>query len=61
MNLPADRVQCRQTCLASFPSLTLTSEQQQQQKTQTLRHLAFQSLKAGTLALNEIWVLTARH
>lgn len=57
MNLPADGEQRGQTHLASFPFLTLTSQQQ----SQTLRHLAFQSLKAATLALIEIWVLTARH
>ena len=59
MNLPADREQCRETHPTLLPSLTLTSEQQQ--NPQTLRHLAFQSVKAGTLALNEIWVLITRH
>lgn len=60
MNRCTDQEQCRQTHHIFFPSLTLPSEKQQQDP-QLLRHLASLSLKAGTLALNEIWVLTARH
>lgn len=58
MNCCTDQEQHRQTHHTSFPSLTLPSEKQQDP--QLLRYLASLSLKAGTLALNEIWVLTAR-
>lgn len=61
MNHCTDQEQHRQTHHASFSSLTLTSEEKQQLDPQTSRHVASLSLKAGTEALNEIWLLIARH
>lgn len=61
MNHCTDWEQHKQTHHTSFSSLTLTSEEKQQQDPQTSRHMASLNLKDGTGALNEIWLLIARH